>query len=80
MGGFRVEPCGSGQGLVACCCDHGNVVSGSIKHTEFIEFLRNYEVIKNNSTPWSELDSPNNGKVKDIKVHHSKGQVQFTIE
>jgi len=42
MGGFGLEPCGSGQGLMAGCCDHSNGVSGSIKHTEFIEFLRNY--------------------------------------
>jgi len=37
-----LEPFGLGQGLVAGCCDHGNVVPGSIKHMEFIEFLRNY--------------------------------------
>jgi hypothetical protein len=42
---------------VAGCYDHGDVVSGSTKHIGFIEFLRNYEVIKSNSTPWSELDS-----------------------
>jgi hypothetical protein len=43
MGGCGLEPCGSGQGLVAGCSDHGNVVSGSIKHTKFIEF---WETIK----------------------------------
>ena len=42
MGGCGLKPCGSGQELVAGCCNHGNEVSGSIKNTEFIEFLRNY--------------------------------------
>jgi hypothetical protein len=57
MGGCGLEPCCLGQTHVAGCYNYGDVVSGSIKRMGFIEFLRNYEVIKSNSTPWSELDS-----------------------
>jgi hypothetical protein len=32
---YRLDSSGSGQGPVACSCEHGNEVSGPIKEEEF---------------------------------------------
>jgi hypothetical protein len=42
---------------VAGCCEHGNESSGSIKCAEILDWLRTYELFKNDSTAWSLLVS-----------------------
>jgi hypothetical protein len=37
---------------VAGSCEHGNETSGSIKEGD-IDSLRNYQLLKKNSAPWS---------------------------
>jgi hypothetical protein len=36
-------------------CEHGNEPSGSIKFWEILEWLRNWRLLKKDSTPWSYL-------------------------
>jgi hypothetical protein len=31
---------------VKACCEYGNEIAGSIKHGEFLEWLRNYQLLK----------------------------------
>jgi hypothetical protein len=40
VGRFGLDSSGSGQGLVAGSCEHGNEPSGSIKGGEFLHYLR----------------------------------------
>jgi len=44
----------SGQGQVAGCCDVGNEHSGSTKKggREFVDLLRNCQLIKKDYVPW----------------------------
>jgi hypothetical protein len=33
-------------------CEHGNVISGSIKCMEILDLVRNYKLVKKCSAPW----------------------------
>ena len=35
------------------CCEQGNEPSGSIKRVEFVDCLRNCQVVKKNSAEWN---------------------------
>jgi hypothetical protein len=41
---------------VAGSCEHGNELSGSIKGGAFLDLLRNYQLLGNDSAPCSKLD------------------------
>jgi hypothetical protein len=42
-----------GQGPVAGSCEHSDKPSGSIKDGQFLEMLNNYQLLEENSSPWS---------------------------
>ena len=42
---------------MAGSCEDGNESSGSIKYGEFLDWLRAYELVKNDSAAWSWLVS-----------------------
>jgi hypothetical protein len=44
----------SGQTQVAGSCGHSYETSGSIKYRDFLDWLRNYQILKD-LTPWSWL-------------------------
>jgi hypothetical protein len=52
-----MEGCGlgwsdAGRGQVAGCCEHGNEASFSIKCGEFLDELRNYELVQTDSASY----------------------------
>jgi hypothetical protein len=49
-GGGMDSTSGSGLGLVAGTCECGNELSDSIKCGEFLDYLRNSELLKNSAT------------------------------
>jgi len=42
VGWCGLDACGTGEGPVSGCREHGNVTSGSIKGREFLDYLCNY--------------------------------------
>jgi len=42
-----------GIGKVADCCEHDNEILGFIKYGKLLESLKNYQLVKNDSAPWS---------------------------
>jgi hypothetical protein len=44
---------GPGQGPVAGSCGHSDKSLGSIKDRQFTEMLNNYQLLKEDSSPWS---------------------------
>ena len=44
---------GSGQGHVAGSCEYGDELPCSIKFKEFVDQLRNYQILTEDSVPWS---------------------------
>jgi hypothetical protein len=42
IGWFRLYWTGSGQSIVAGCCEHGDEPSGSVKCGEFLDYLMNF--------------------------------------
>jgi hypothetical protein len=47
----KVNFSGPEDGPVADSCEHGNEHSGSIKCGEFLDYLRNYHLLKKDSSP-----------------------------
>jgi hypothetical protein len=45
--------CGSWLGQGAGCCEHGDEPSGSTSREGFIDWLKNYQFLKNDSAFWS---------------------------
>jgi hypothetical protein len=41
---------GSGYGEITCCCEHGNEPPVSIKHGKFLDYFRNYRLLKREFT------------------------------
>jgi hypothetical protein len=39
--------------MVAGSCEHGNEPLGSIKDGEFLDYLRDYQILKMDSAAWS---------------------------
>jgi hypothetical protein len=42
-----------GEGPVIDSCAHDNDPSGSVKGTEFLEYICHYKILKKDSAPWS---------------------------
>jgi hypothetical protein len=40
-------------GIDVGCCEHGDEPSGSIKDGEFIDWLKDYQLLKKNCAPWT---------------------------
>jgi hypothetical protein len=38
---------------VVDCCEHGNKPSGSVKGRQFLDYLGDYQLLKEDYTPWS---------------------------
>jgi hypothetical protein len=38
--------------IVAVCCEHGDEFSGVIKCGDFLDQLRNYQLLMKDYTPW----------------------------
>jgi hypothetical protein len=53
MGGRQFDECGSGQGQVTSCCEHGNDRSGSLKSGECFDWLNNYYPLNKDSASCS---------------------------
>ena len=51
---YGLDRAGSGQGQVAGTCECGNELSGYIKCGEFLDQLKNVQLLKKDSVPWSE--------------------------
>jgi hypothetical protein len=48
-----LDSSGSEHGPLEVSCEHGNEPSGSIKYLEILEWLHNWRLLKEGSTPWS---------------------------
>jgi len=48
-----MDASGSGQGPMMGSCEHGNKPSGSIKRGEFLDYLSDCWLLKEDSAPWS---------------------------
>jgi len=45
------DSCASGCATVVCCCEHDNVLSGSIKGCEFADHQNDYHLFKKDFAP-----------------------------
>jgi hypothetical protein len=52
MGGCGVVSSGSGYMPVTGSCESGNELSSPVEFVIFLEELRNYQLLKKDSTPW----------------------------
>jgi hypothetical protein len=50
VGSCGLDACGSGYGPVAGSCEHGNDISGSLRGGEFLEYLSDYQLLKDSSS------------------------------
>jgi len=50
---FRLDASGSGWGPVAGPFEYDNEPSGSIRNGEFLNYLSEYQLLKNNLAPYS---------------------------
>jgi hypothetical protein len=53
MGGCELDSSGLGNDPAAGSCENGNEPSGSIKGGKFLEWLSNWQRLKEASVPWS---------------------------
>jgi hypothetical protein len=55
FGEYELDSSGSGQRPVAGSCEHRIETSGSIKGGEFLDYLSDYQLLKEDSAPWKLL-------------------------
>jgi len=55
VGSCGLAACGSGQGPVAGCCEHGSRPLSFVKCGEFRNYLSDYKFLKKGTAPWSSL-------------------------
>jgi hypothetical protein len=50
---YGLDSSDSGEGPMEGSCEHDKELSGSIKFWEILEYLRDWQLLKKGSAPWS---------------------------